>query len=324
MRNSLAMALILVVTAGMAHAAPTPAQKCSATKIKASGKNGNGNGVCASKASKAGLAVDPLCLAKADDKLDRTFAKAELKGGCLTSGDAGTIGGLLDGVTSFATAQLGDDGSADSRKCASARIKAAGKYVNAVLKCHAKAEKRGTSVDTECLDKAQDKLSDAFDKAETASHGNCDTAADSPATQVAMDAIVADVLAALLPLVPTTTTPTTSTTTTTFSGPVSLAANVQPLFDLYCISCHAGATPAQGMDLSTGSSYTALVNVPSNECLATLRVDPGSPTTSYLVHKLAGTGPCFLGSQMPLFALPLAAPQQQLIADWIAQGAADN
>jgi hypothetical protein len=322
MRNSLVMALLLALSAGMAQAGPTPEQKCTATKMKASGKNGNGNGVCASKASKAGVAIDPLCLSKADDKLDRTFAKAELKGGCLTSGDAAAIGGLLDGVTSFATSQLGDDGSADSRKCASARIKASGKYVNAVFKCHAKAETKGTSVDTECLDKAQDKLSDAFDKAEVASHGNCDTAADSPATQAAMDVIVADVLAALVPA--TTTTTTTSTTTTTFGGIVSLAANVQPLFDLYCIACHSGVSPAQGMDLSAGSSYTALVNVASNECPATLRVDPGSPTTSYLVHKLAGAGPCFVGNQMPLFTLPLSAPQQQLIADWITQGAANN
>jgi hypothetical protein len=47
--------------------------------------------------------------------------------------------------------------------------------------------------------------------------------------------------------------------------------------------------PAQGLDLSSASvGYDAMVDVSSTECSDRLLVNPGSPDTSYLVHKVTG------------------------------------
>jgi hypothetical protein len=66
------------------------------------------------------------------------------------------------------------------------------------------------------------------------------------------------------------------------------------------------------------------VNVYSEQCAATRRVAPGSPDTSYLIHKLAGDGPCFSGSRMPEGEDPLPASDQAKIRAWIAEGAPNN
>jgi hypothetical protein len=50
--------------------------------------------------------------------------------------------------------------------CTSAKQKAAGKYVQAVAACRAKALKKGTPVDPVCLGKAELALTKGFDKAE--------------------------------------------------------------------------------------------------------------------------------------------------------------
>jgi hypothetical protein len=47
-------------------------------------------------------------------------------------------------------------------KCTSAQVKAIGKHVAAVLKCHAKAAKKGAAVDLLCLGKAESALAKAF------------------------------------------------------------------------------------------------------------------------------------------------------------------
>jgi hypothetical protein len=105
----------------------------------------------------------------------------------------------------------------------------------------------------------------------------------------------------------------------------SLATQVQPIFTKSCIGggCHAGLSPAQGLDLSLGKSYTNLVNVASTECTTTKRVLPSTPSMSYLMFKLQGSGPCFTGTRMPKGA-PLAAADINTISAWIAAGAPNN
>jgi len=66
------------------------------------------------------------------------------------------------------------------------------------------------------------------------------------------------------------------------------------------------------------------VNVNSAECAGTRLVAPSSAATSYLVHKIEGQGPCFVGSRMPLGGTPLSPAQVKTIRDWIEQGAADH
>lgn len=105
----------------------------------------------------------------------------------------------------------------------------------------------------------------------------------------------------------------------------SLGTQVQPIFTKSCLGagCHAGASPAQALDLSSGKSYANLVNVASGECPATKRVLPGTPTMSYLVWKLQGTGPCFSGTRMPK-GQPLGASDLNTISAWISAGAPNN
>jgi hypothetical protein len=83
--------------------------------------------------------------------------------------------------------------------------------------------------------------------------------------------------------------------------------------------CHAGPSPQQGMNLSAGQAYAALVNVPSTEQPSLLRVRPGNPDQSYLVQKIMGTAA--VGARMPLGGAPLSDSQIQAVRDWIAAGA---
>jgi mono/diheme cytochrome c family protein len=55
-------------------------------------------------------------------------------------------------------------------------------------------------------------------------------------------------------------------------------------------------------------------------------VTAGSPSTSYLIHKLNGTAGQVGGnpSQMPLFAAALTAEQIEAITGWITCGAPND
>ncbi len=110
-------------------------------------------------------------------------------------------------------------------------------------------------------------------------------------------------------------------------GGSGFAAAVQPIFTANCAfsGCHAGASPAQGMNLSDGQAYANIVNVMSNQS-GLLRVEPSEPDSSYLVHKIQGTQGSVGGSggQMPLGRTALTQTQIDTIRQWIADGAANN
>jgi hypothetical protein len=86
--------------------------------------------------------------------------------------------------------------------------------------------------------------------------------------------------------------------------------------------CHLGAAAPQGLRLDSANSYGMLVGVPSNESSSTLRVAPGDPDSSYLVHKLEGTAS--VGAQMPLGAPALDQVSIDVIRQWISDGAIDD
>jgi hypothetical protein len=78
------------------------------------------------------------------------------------------------------------------------------------------------------------------------------------------------------------------------------------------------------MNLTSGSSYAALVNRTASGCTTPhIRVSPGSVSASYLVNKLTGVGMC-TGNQMPLSGGPLPSAQIDLIRSWICNGAPNN
>lgn len=106
MGKVVAIAALIAVTAAVSHAAPTPAQRCAAAKLKAASKKAAAKLVCHKKAFLKGIPVDSLCLAKAEDKYLTAFAKAEAKGGCATVGDAAAVEALVDTFVGDAVAAL--------------------------------------------------------------------------------------------------------------------------------------------------------------------------------------------------------------------------
>jgi hypothetical protein len=106
------------------------------------------------------------------------------------------------------------------------------------------------------------------------------------------------------------------------NGPItadfqSIQANV---FTPICSKCHIGAGAPEGLQLDAAHSYNLLVGVPSLEQPALLRVNPGDPTDSYMVHKIEGL-PGIDGGQMPLGETPLPQATLDAIRQWIANGA---
>jgi hypothetical protein len=110
--------------------------------------------------------------------------------------------------------------------------------------------------------------------------------------------------------------------------PGALAANFSEIqasvFALNCATtgCHLGAGAPQGLRLDDANSYGMLVGVASSESPSTLRVAPGNPSNSYLIHKLEGTAS--VGAQMPLGAPALEQATIDVIRQWISDGALDD
>ena len=47
---------------------------------------------------------------------------------------------------------------------------------------------------------------------------------------------------------------------------VSFSADVQPIFDAHCTTCHGPPQPNQSLDLTPGVAWGATVGAPSTEC----------------------------------------------------------
>lgn len=104
--------------------------------------------------------------------------------------------------------------------------------------------------------------------------------------------------------------------------PVSFEADIQPIWNNYCVFCHMTGAEGAGLNLEPGLAYADLVGVPSVQS-SLKRVEPGDPARSYLVHKLEGTH-LEVGGQgapMPLRAARLGDEELQLIRRWIEEGA---
>jgi hypothetical protein len=98
-----------------------------------------------------------------------------------------------------------------------------------------------------------------------------------------------------------------------------------------CGGCHGGSGGLSGLgDCST--ALANLIDVASSELPTMDRVEPGDPTTSWLMHKLDGTqgsftAQCsgmFCGSQMPLGGPFFDLDTRDAIRTWISNGALDD
>jgi hypothetical protein len=92
---------------------------------------------------------------------------------------------------------------------------------------------------------------------------------------------------------------------------------------LACVNCHNGNAFVPG-NFTGANAYAALVNARSVEKPGLVRVAPGDPENSYMVHKLEGRAD-IVGVRMPRGTGPYLTDGQMLvIRRWIAEGAANN
>ena len=99
----------------------------------------------------------------------------------------------------------------------------------------------------------------------------------------------------------------------------TLASIQEHVFTPICATCHGGANPAAGQDLSSLEVSTAnLINIDSSNALFK-RVLPGSAENSYLYLKIRGDNRA--GARMPLGQPALDEKNITAIKQWIDEGA---
>ena len=109
--------------------------------------------------------------------------------------------------------------------------------------------------------------------------------------------------------------------------------NLQPTFSSIqseilsprCATCHTdvGRPAPMGLVLLDGRAHGNLVGVGARGRAGLIRVVPGDPENSYLIHKLEGR-PGIVGLQMPRVGAPLSEGQLTIIKRWIAEGAPND
>lgn len=90
-----------------------------------------------------------------------------------------------------------------------------------------------------------------------------------------------------------------------------------------CTNCHTdagGRVPPTGMVLLPGRAYDFLVNVPARNKPGAIRIIPGDPENSYLIHKLE-VRTDIVGVRMPQRGPYLTDGQISIIKRWIQLGA---
>lgn len=98
--------------------------------------------------------------------------------------------------------------------------------------------------------------------------------------------------------------------------------DIQPIWNQYCVSCHGGDEPDEGLSLDLGPEE--LVSVRAQEAPWFSLVEPGNLGESYLWHKLLGSHETVYGRgdiMPPEGALPTGTIL--IIQDWM-QGLDDS
>ena len=102
----------------------------------------------------------------------------------------------------------------------------------------------------------------------------------------------------------------------------TLASIQAHVFTPICTECHVPGGPGPMPLTSEAVSYQSLVNAESIELPPMLRVSPGDPESSYIVHKIQGRA-SIIGDRMPPPPRSmLTAEQIAAIVEWIDAGAA--
>jgi len=88
--------LAILAASPAPHAATGPAASCLAAKRRAVGKCAFEMLKCHAEAARRSVFVEPRCRERAEARLAQAFARAEQRGGCATSGDAGALQAEVD------------------------------------------------------------------------------------------------------------------------------------------------------------------------------------------------------------------------------------
>jgi mono/diheme cytochrome c family protein len=100
----------------------------------------------------------------------------------------------------------------------------------------------------------------------------------------------------------------------------TIEAIQENVFDPSCVECHNNSRASGGLNLADAqTSYDNLVDVAAQQARDLMRVEPGNPDDSYLIHKLEGTQRS--GQQMPLGDPALSQDTIDVIREWIDRGA---
>jgi len=100
---------------------------------------------------------------------------------------------------------------------------------------------------------------------------------------------------------------------------VSFNDEILPLFKAQCVRCHFDNASPGNLDLST---YESLMSGNSNH--PDNLVVPGYPFQSLIYDAVASDEQAILSARMPQGGPYLRDVENQLIEDWIFQGAKDN
>lgn len=108
-------------------------------------------------------------------------------------------------------------------------------------------------------------------------------------------------------------------------GALSYAADIQPIWDDKCVSCHKAGGFAELFVHLDGDSYSNVVGVLSGQATDKQLIEAGNAANSYLIAKLRNTQMAAGGSGglMPGGAMPTPLPEEQImmIEQWANEGA---
>jgi hypothetical protein len=256
--------------------------KCQAAKIRAAGKKTFDKAKCRAKALQKGVALDPLCVTKAEDKFAEAITKADTLGSC--SGTATDIEAAVDQCVADYVTLLSIAATPVLDKCQAAKIKAMGKKTFDKAKCRAKALQKGVALDPLCLTKAEDKFTQAIAKADAL--GSCSGAATD--LEAAVDQCVNGYAAVVgAPATTTTVIGTTTTVTPTSTTSTTLACGAGGA------ACNANSDCCSGLCILTGPS--------AHTCETTTTTTTSSTTTTLAVKLAFVTGGVYDGNLAGLY-----------------------
>ena len=107
---------------------------------------------------------------------------------------------------------------------------------------------------------------------------------------------------------------------------VSFEAELLPILKARCAVCHMTGQEPGGMALTPDKAWSALVAQRAVGVENMLRVAPGDPQASYLLHKLWGSHRSVggAGSRMPMHQPALKTAALLQFEQWVMAGAPNN